>query len=101
MFSEIFRFEIKYRLRKLDTYLFFPFFLLAITIGFALSPPPTRNAFVNSPAIIADMFLGCTTIMMLVSGVIMSGSLYRDIEFNVYESYLTFGYRFGCRERVV
>jgi ABC-2 type transport system permease protein len=91
MFSEIFRFEIKYRLRKLDTYLFFLFFFLAITIGFALSPPAgNRNTFVNSPAIIADMFVGATTIMMLVSGVIMSGSLYRDIEFNVYESYLTF-----------
>ena len=91
MFSEIFRFEIKYRLRKLDTYLFFLFFFLAITIGIALSPPQGgRNMFVDSPAIIADMFVGCTTIMMLVSGVIMSGSLYRDIEFNVYEYYLTF-----------
>ncbi|MDO6432670.1 hypothetical protein Q4E93_18840 [Flavitalea sp. BT771] len=90
MFSEIFRFEIKYRLRKLDTWLFFLFFFLAITIGFALSPPAgIRNVFVNSPAIVADIFTGCTTVMMLVSGVIMSGSLYRDIEFNVYESYLT------------
>jgi len=64
MFSEIFRFEIKYRLRKLDTYFFFLFFFLAITIGFALSPPAgIRNTFVNSPAIIADMFLGCTTML--------------------------------------
>jgi ABC-2 type transport system permease protein len=91
MFSEIFRFEIKYRLKKLDTYLFFLFFFLAVTLGFALSPPSgNRNSFVNSPAIITDMLVGSTTVMMLVSGVIMSGSLYRDIEFNVYESYLTF-----------
>jgi ABC-2 type transport system permease protein len=90
MFNEIFRFEIKYRLRKLDTWLFFLFFFLAMAIGFAQSPGGFRNTFVNSPAYITDTFAVSSIFMMVFTGAIMSGSLYRDIEYNVYESYLTF-----------
>lgn len=91
MFTEIFRFEIKYRLRKLDTWLFFLFFFLVIFIGFVQPPAPGfRTTFVNSPAYITDTFAGSSIFMMVFSAVLMSGALYRDIEYNVYESYLTF-----------
>ena len=87
MFSEIFLFEIKYRLSKLDTYLFFLFFFIVNIIG-ALDISPI-HAYTNSPAIITDTFAGQSIFLMVISGGVMSGALYRDIEFNVYESYLT------------
>ena len=90
MFTEIFLFEIKYRLRKLDTYLFFLFFFIANAINFAVGSSLRNDyTFVNSPAILADAYAGTSVFMMVVCGAIMSSSLYRDIEFNVYESYIS------------
>jgi ABC-2 type transport system permease protein len=87
MFSKIFLFEIKYRLRKPDTYLFFLFFFIVNIIG-AIDTSPL-HAFANSPSIITYTFAGQSIFLMIISGGVMSDSLYRDIEFNVYESYLT------------
>jgi len=66
------------------------FYFLATAIIFATGDviPGTRS-YINSPVVITDTFAGISSFMMLVSGVIMSGSLYRDIEFNTYGSYLT------------
>jgi ABC-2 type transport system permease protein len=89
MFKEIFRFEIKYRLRKPDTWLFFLFFFIASAIPFCTERGGRSHVFVNSPQQITDFFTGMGLIMMVVSGSVMSGALYRDIEFNVYGYYLT------------
>jgi len=89
-FTEILRFELVYRLRRWDTWLFFLFFFLTTALAFATGDViPSSQAYINSPFRIADVFAGTSGFMMLVSGVIMSGSLYRDIEFNTYGSYLT------------
>ena len=89
-FTEILRFELVYRLRRWDTWLFFLFFFLTTAIAFATGDViPSSQAYINSPFRIADVFAGMSSIMTLVSGVIMSGSLYRDIEFNTHGSYLT------------
>ena len=79
-----------YRLRRWDTWLFFLFFFLTAAIAFATGDViPSSDAYINSPFRIADVLAGTSSFMMLVSGVFMSGSLYRDIEFNTYGSYLT------------
>jgi ABC-2 type transport system permease protein len=91
MFWEIFRFEVQNKLRRPAIYLY----LLAIVIftvgSFAAAALPLgEKQHVNSPQMIAFWCAAMSMMMMLVSSSIMGMSLYRDIEFNTKDYYLTY-----------
>jgi ABC-2 type transport system permease protein len=91
MFWKIFLFEIQNRLRRPAIYLYF-LAALIFTIGsFATgSLPVQEKEHINSPYLIALWCAGITMLMMLVSSSIMGTPLYRDIENNTKDYYLTY-----------
>ncbi|BAU54330.1 ABC transporter permease/M1 family aminopeptidase [Mucilaginibacter gotjawali] len=91
MFWKIFLFEIQNRLRRPAIYLYF-LAALIFTIGsFATgSLPVGEKENINSPYLIAMWCSGITMMMMLVSSFIMGTPLYRDIEYNTKDYYLTY-----------
>jgi ABC-2 type transport system permease protein len=91
MFWKIFLFEIQNRLRQPAIYLYF-LAALIFTIGsFATgSLPVGEKENINSPYLIAMWCSGITMMMMLVSSFIMGTPLYRDIEYNTKDYYLTY-----------
>lgn len=91
MFSQIFFFEIKYRLKKPGVYIYFfiCFILAFLTFGFG-SLPLDEKQFINSPSSIAYYISMMSMIMMLASSAIMGVPLYRDIEYNTKEYYLSY-----------
>ncbi|MEO6961580.1 MAG: hypothetical protein ABIY90_06415 [Puia sp.] len=90
-FGNIFLFEIKYRLRRPDTYLYFIFFLLISFLGFSTGNVPAyRAAAVNSPLVMTQYFTVLGFFMMVVTAAIMGAPLYRDIEYSTHEYYLSY-----------
>jgi len=91
MFWKIFLFEIQIRLRRPAVYLYF-LAALIFTVGtFATgSLPVGEKEHINSPYLIALWCSGITMMMMLVSSFIMGTPLYRDIEYNTKDYYLTY-----------
>ncbi len=91
MFLKIFLFEIQNRVRRPAIYLYFAA-ALAFTIGsFATgSLPAGDKEHYNSPYLIAMWCSGMTMMMMLISSTIMGTPLYRDIEYNTRDYYLTY-----------
>jgi len=91
MFWKIFLFEVQNRLRRPAIYLYF---LAAIifTIGtFATgSLPVQEKEHINAPYLVALWCAGITMMMTLVSSSIMGTPLYRDIEYNTKDYYLTY-----------
>jgi len=91
MFEEIFLFEIKYRLRRPDTWLYFFGFFLVTTLAFATGSVPANDSnFVNAPLTVAKFFTIFSLFMMVVSASIMGAPLYRDLEYNTHEYYLSY-----------
>jgi len=91
MFWKIFLFEIQNRLRRPAIYLYFLAAFIFTAGSFATgSLPVGEKEHINSPYLIAMWCAGITMLMMLVSSFIMGTSLYRDIEYNTKDYYLTY-----------
>ena len=91
MFLQIFLFEIKYRLRRPAFYLFFLFGLIFATLNFANGAVPLiEKELVNAPAVLAIFSSAASIFLLLVSSSIMGVPLYRDIEHNTKEYYLSY-----------
>ncbi len=91
MFRKIILFEIQNRVRRPVIYLYFAAALIFTIGSFATgSLPVGEKEHINSPYLIAMWCAGITMIMMLVSSSIMGDALYRDIEYNTKDYYLTY-----------
>lgn len=81
MFKEIFLFELKYRLKRPATYLYFAvlfiyFFISAIN-GWV---PGSEKAFINSSYVIHNLIVTVSVFAIMFSSAIMGVPVYRDIE---------------------
>ena len=91
MFVEIFRFEIQSRLRRPAVYLYFLgifiFTLFAFSTG---SLPVGEKEHINSPFLISFWTCIMTMFMTLVSSSVMGTAVFRDIEYQTKDYYLTY-----------
>ena len=91
MFLQIFLFEIKYRLRRPAFYIYFLFLFIFAMISFAQGTVPLRDSqLINSPGVLMLFSAAVSIFLMLVSSSIMGVPLYRDIEHNTKEYYLSY-----------
>jgi len=91
MFSKIFLFEIQNRIRRPAVYLYFSAVLLFTIFAFSTGSLPVGDKeHINSPYLITFWHCGMTMMMMLVSSSMMGMALYRDIEFQTKDYYLTY-----------
>lgn len=91
MFWQIFSFEIKYRLKRPATYLYFlAFFLIAVLCFSTGSTPASEKVYHNSPVVLAQFMAIFSMVMMLVCSAVMGVPLYRDIEHNTGNYYLSY-----------
>jgi ABC-2 type transport system permease protein len=91
MFRKIFLFEIQNRVRRPAIYLYFAAALIFTIVSFATgSLPVGEKEHINSPYLIAMWCAGITMMMMLVSSSVMGVAMYRDIEYNTKDYYLTY-----------
>src|ERR1700712_908689 len=91
MFLKIFLFEIQNRVRRPAVYLYFSAILLFTLFAFATgSLPLAEKEHINSPYLIAFWCAAMTMMMMLVSSSIMGTAIYRDIEYQTKDYYLTY-----------
>ena len=101
MFFKIVLFEIQNRVRRPIIYLYFAAALIFTIGSFATgSLPVGEKEHINSPYLIAMWCAGISMMMMLVSSSIMGDAIYRDIEYNTKDYYLTYpitkaGYYWG------
>ena len=101
MFWQIFLFEIRYRLKRPDTYLYFLVFFSLTFLAFANGKvPASENMFVNAPIVLTKVFSMISLFMMVVTAAVMGAPLYRDIEYNTHSYYLSYaitrnGYYWG------
>lgn len=91
MFRKIFIFEVQNRLRRPAVYLYFAAALAFTIMTFATGSLPLGDKeHINAPFVLALWCAGITMFMMLVSSSIMGEPLYRDIENNTKDYYLTY-----------
>jgi len=91
MFSKIFLFEIQNRIRRPAVYLYFSAVLLFTIFSFSTgSLPVGEKEHINSPYLITFWCCGMTMMMMLISSPVMGTALYRDIEYQTKDYYLTY-----------
>ncbi|MFT4025055.1 MAG: hypothetical protein QM664_14865, partial [Flavihumibacter sp.] len=81
MFRQIFLFEIKYRLKRPATYIyFFIFFLFGLLAVGTGSSPASEKVFHNAPWTLGEANTTFSMFMLIVCSAIMGVPLYRDIE---------------------
>jgi len=86
MFWSVFSFEIRYRLQRPATYIYFFVFLLITALIIADGgTPATEKVYHNSPAMIGSFFSLLGIFSILISSAIMGIPLYRDLEHNTKE----------------
>lgn len=91
MFWKIFLFEIQSRFRRPAVYLYFlAAFIFTVGIFATGSLPIGEKENINSPYLIAMWCAGVTMLMMLISSSVMGQALYRDIEYQTKDYYLTY-----------
>ena len=91
MFSQIFLFEIRYRLRRPAFYIYFLVVFAFAAIGFSQGNfGATDKEMINSPHILAEFTATMSIFLLLVSSAIMGTPLYRDLEHNTKEYYLAY-----------
>jgi hypothetical protein len=91
MFGEIFVFELKYRLKKPGVYIYFLVCFAFAFMAFAMGALPLQEKeYINSPSAIANYVTVISMVLMLASSAIMGVPLYRDIEYNTREYYLSY-----------
>ncbi|QEM10925.1 ABC transporter permease/M1 family aminopeptidase [Mucilaginibacter rubeus] len=91
MFLKIFLFEIQNRVRRPAVYLYFLAALVFTVFTFSTgSLPLGEKEHINAPYVLALWCSGITMMITLVSSSIMGTALYRDIEYNTKDYYLTY-----------
>jgi hypothetical protein len=91
MFTQIFLFEIRYRLRRPAFYIYFLVVLAFAFIGFSQGNfGAADKEVINSPHILAEFTATMSIFLLLVSSAIMGTPLYRDLEHNTKEYYLAY-----------
>ena len=85
MWYNIFKFEIQYRIKRPDTYIFFLFlFLFSIAgVDFIFQGVDLGILKKNSPIVIAKTMGAITGIFMILSSMIMGVSILRDFEYQI------------------
>ena len=85
MWYSVFKFEIKYRLKRPDTYVFFIFLFLfsVIAVDFIYSGVELGPVKRNSPIIISKTMGALTGITMIIASLIMGVPILRDFEYNI------------------
>ncbi|MFY0625278.1 MAG: aminopeptidase [Reichenbachiella sp.] len=86
MFFEIFKFELKYRLKRPATYIYFGilFLMSFLAVTTDVIQVGNTNSLVkeNAPALIASMTMNMFLIVMLICSAVMGVSVLRDFEHN-------------------
>ena len=84
MWYEIFKFELKYRVKRPETYLFFGFLLLFSIVGvdFIFQGVDIGLMKKNAPLIIAKTMGAITGIFMIMTSMIMGVPILRDVQYN-------------------
>lgn len=101
MFYKIFLFELQIQFRRPATYLYFAAILIFSIGTFATgSLPLSEKEHINAPYIIALWCAAMSMVMALIGSSIMGLPIYRDIEYNSKQYYLTYpiskaGYYWG------
>jgi len=91
MFLKIFLFEIQNRVRRPAVYLYFAAAFIFTALSFATgSLPAGEKEHYNAPYVIAFFCAAMSMMMMLVTSFIMGTPVYRDIENNTKDYYLTY-----------
>lgn len=81
MFWSIFLFELRYRLKRPATWIYFLIFFLFAFISVSTgSSPASEKVYHNAPWTITNLNITFSMVMMLVCSAIMGVPLYRDIE---------------------
>jgi ABC-2 type transport system permease protein len=81
MFWSIFLFELRYRLKRPATWIYFLIFFLFAFISISSgSTPASEKVFHNAPWTVSTLNITFSMVMMLVCSAIMGVPLYRDIE---------------------
>jgi len=85
MCYEIFKFEIRYRLKRADTYIFFAFLLLFSIVGvdFIFQGVDNGGIKMNAPLVIAKTMGAITGLFMILASMIMGVPILRDFEYNI------------------
>ncbi|MBS1500647.1 MAG: hypothetical protein JST32_01200 [Bacteroidetes bacterium] len=91
MFSKVFLFEIQNRIRRPAVYLYFAAALLFTVFSFSTGTLPVgEKEHINSPYLITFWCCAMTMMMMLIGSSVMGTALYRDIEYQTKDYYLTY-----------
>jgi ABC-2 type transport system permease protein len=91
MFTQIFLFEMRYRLRRPAFYIYFILVLGFSALAMAQGDIGAQEKeMFNSPHMLAGFAATMTIFLMLVSSAIMGTPLYRDLEHNTKEYYLAY-----------
>lgn len=85
MWYNIFKFEIQYRIKRPETYIFFVFvFLFSLAgVDFIFQGIDLGSVKINAPIVIAKAMAAVTAILMMVTSLIMGVSVLRDYEYNM------------------
>ncbi|CAL2101422.1 Peptidase M1 [Tenacibaculum sp. 190130A14a] len=85
MWYEVFKFELEYRLKRPDTYIFFIFLWVFSTIGidFVFSGVDLGQVKKNAPILIAKTMGVICGISMFISSMIMGVTVLRDFEYDI------------------
>jgi len=85
MWYEIFKFELKYRAKRPETYVFFVFLFLFSIVGvdFVFQGVEIGLMKKNSPLIIAKTMGAITGIFMIMASMIMGVPVLRDYQYNI------------------
>ena len=91
MFNEIFLFEIRNRVRRPAVYVYFLAVLAFTLFSFSTgSLPVGEKEHINSPILISFWFCAMTMLMSIVSSSVMGMAIFRDIEYQTKDYYLTY-----------
>jgi len=85
MWYEVFKFEIKYRLKRPETYIFFLFLLLFSIVGvdFVFQGVDLGGVKKNAPITIAKTMGAISGIFMILASMIMGVPILRDFQYNI------------------
>src|SRR5499426_1470515 len=93
MFRELFLFEIKYRLKRISTYVYFAiwFFMAFFSVNVRQFGPGSfgGKVFVNSPYTMSLVMSQLTAFGLVVISAIFGTSIYRDFEQDTYQIFFT------------
>lgn len=85
MWYDIFKFEIQYRIKRPETYIFFIFifFFSLAGVDFVFQGIDMGSVKTNAPIVIAKAMAAVTAILMMVTSLIMGVSVLRDYQYNI------------------